>query len=131
MEYLKITGETKLDGTVEISGAKNAALPLIAATILAKNEIKICNMPDVAVSGTNGKTTVVTLIDEMCRRSGVRSVAAGNVGAPLIDWVSFATKPPGLPADLSRNRVFILPSKLPAERPAASVTRLGIDQRTN
>ncbi|PLY05692.1 MAG: UDP-N-acetylglucosamine 1-carboxyvinyltransferase [Arcobacter sp.] len=47
MEYLKITGETKLDGVVEISGAKNAALPLIASTILAKNEISICNMPDV------------------------------------------------------------------------------------
>ena len=47
MEYLKITGGIKLDGTVEISGAKNAALPLIAATILAKNEISICNMPDV------------------------------------------------------------------------------------
>jgi UDP-N-acetylglucosamine 1-carboxyvinyltransferase len=47
MEYLKISGETKLQGEVEISGAKNAALPLIAATILAKNEISICNMPNV------------------------------------------------------------------------------------
>jgi UDP-N-acetylglucosamine 1-carboxyvinyltransferase len=47
MEYLKIIGETKLNGVVNISGAKNAALPLIAATILAKNEINICNMPDV------------------------------------------------------------------------------------
>ncbi len=47
MEYLKIIGETKLNGEVKISGAKNAALPLIAATILAKNEINICNMPDV------------------------------------------------------------------------------------
>ncbi|QDF29614.1 UDP-N-acetylglucosamine 1-carboxyvinyltransferase [Halarcobacter anaerophilus] len=47
MEYLKITGKTKLEGEVKISGAKNAALPLIAATILAKNEISICNLPDV------------------------------------------------------------------------------------
>ncbi len=47
MKYLKIIGEKKLKGEVKISGAKNAALPLIAATILAKNEISICNMPDV------------------------------------------------------------------------------------
>ncbi len=47
MEYLKIIGESKLQGEVKISGAKNAALPLIAATILAKNEITICNMPNV------------------------------------------------------------------------------------
>jgi len=47
MEYLKIIGKTKLEGEVKISGAKNAALPLIAATILAKNEISICNLPNV------------------------------------------------------------------------------------
>ncbi|MGM0519646.1 MAG: UDP-N-acetylglucosamine 1-carboxyvinyltransferase [Campylobacterota bacterium] len=47
MEYLKIEGNSKIDGEVQISGAKNAALPLIAATILAKNEISISNMPDV------------------------------------------------------------------------------------
>lgn len=47
MEYLKIIGNKEISGEVEISGAKNAALPLIAATILAKNEIKIGNMPNV------------------------------------------------------------------------------------
>ena len=47
MKYLKILGENKLSGEVCISGAKNAALPLIACTILAKNEIKMGNLPDV------------------------------------------------------------------------------------
>ena len=47
MEYLKILGENKLSGEVSISGAKNAALPLIACTILAKNEIKMGNLPNV------------------------------------------------------------------------------------
>ncbi len=37
MDYLKIIGNQKLSGEIYISGAKNAALPLIAATILAKN----------------------------------------------------------------------------------------------
>ncbi|PKN14270.1 MAG: UDP-N-acetylglucosamine 1-carboxyvinyltransferase, partial [Deltaproteobacteria bacterium HGW-Deltaproteobacteria-24] len=37
MKYLKITGQQLLDGEVKISGAKNAALPLLASTILAQN----------------------------------------------------------------------------------------------
>lgn len=47
MEYLKITGKQKIEGNVVISGAKNAALPLLASTILAKNQINIGNLPDV------------------------------------------------------------------------------------
>ena len=48
MDYLKIIGNKKLSGEISISGAKNAALPLIASTILAKNETIINNIPDVA-----------------------------------------------------------------------------------
>ena len=44
MDYLQIQGPTKLEGTVTISGAKNAALPLIAMTLLAKNSVTIGNM---------------------------------------------------------------------------------------
>ncbi|WP_418179789.1 UDP-N-acetylglucosamine 1-carboxyvinyltransferase [Aliarcobacter lanthieri] len=48
MEYLKIIGNKKISGDVSISGAKNAALPLIASTILGKNKITINNLPNVA-----------------------------------------------------------------------------------
>ena len=47
MDYLEITGPTKLKGTVKISGAKNAALPIIAMSLLANNTVKIGNMPAV------------------------------------------------------------------------------------
>ena len=47
MEYLHIIGGHKLKGKVTISGAKNAALPLIAATIIAKNSVHITNIPNV------------------------------------------------------------------------------------
>lgn len=60
MEYLKINGKTKLSGEVRISGAKNAALPLIASTILAKNEVNICNMPNVV-----DINTLLKLIDKL------------------------------------------------------------------
>jgi UDP-N-acetylglucosamine 1-carboxyvinyltransferase len=47
-KYLHIYESPKLRGSVEISGAKNAALPLIASTILAKNEVYLSNVPEVA-----------------------------------------------------------------------------------
>ena len=47
MDYLEIIGQKKLSGVVEISGAKNAALPVIAATILSDRPLSLTNLPDV------------------------------------------------------------------------------------
>jgi UDP-N-acetylglucosamine 1-carboxyvinyltransferase len=47
MDYLKIEGIDSLNGSIKIAGAKNASLPLIAMTILAKNKLNITNLPDV------------------------------------------------------------------------------------
>ena len=47
MDYLKIHSTQQLSGKIAISGAKNASLPLIAMTILAKNPLTIGNLPDV------------------------------------------------------------------------------------
>jgi UDP-N-acetylglucosamine 1-carboxyvinyltransferase len=47
MDYFKINGPKKLSGSVPVSGAKNAALPLIAMAILAQNPVTITNLPQV------------------------------------------------------------------------------------
>ena len=47
MDYLEIVGGKKLSGTVKISGAKNAALPIIAATILSDKDVRLTNLPNV------------------------------------------------------------------------------------
>ena len=47
MDYLKIKNVKSLSGTIKISGAKNASLPLIAMTILAKSAVNIKNLPHV------------------------------------------------------------------------------------
>ena len=44
-------------------------------------------VPLVAVTGTNGKTTVTTLIAGMLAAGGRRAAAAGNIGRPLLDAV--------------------------------------------
>ena len=45
MEKLVIEGGRTLQGRVELSGAKNAALPIITATLLASGVHKITNVP--------------------------------------------------------------------------------------
>jgi len=46
VDFYSIKGNKKLKGTVEISGAKNAALPIIVASLLADGETVLKNVPD-------------------------------------------------------------------------------------
>ena len=43
--------------------------------------------PWLAVTGTNGKTTTVQMLDYILRAAGLRSVACGNVGLPIVEAV--------------------------------------------
>ena len=43
--------------------------------------------PWLAVTGTNGKTTTVQMLEAMLRAGGLRTVACGNVGLPLVEVV--------------------------------------------
>jgi UDP-N-acetylglucosamine 1-carboxyvinyltransferase len=47
MDYLTIEGGYKLSGNVKIGGSKNAALPIIASTILSQEKVTINNLPNV------------------------------------------------------------------------------------
>ncbi len=48
MDMFVIQGGTRLSGEIEVSGAKNAALPILAASLLTKDETIIRNVPDLA-----------------------------------------------------------------------------------
>ncbi len=43
--------------------------------------------PWLAVTGTNGKTTTVQMLEAMLRAAGLRAVACGNVGLPIVEAV--------------------------------------------
>ncbi|MGW9405674.1 UDP-N-acetylmuramoyl-L-alanine--D-glutamate ligase [Arthrobacter sp. NPDC055585] len=43
--------------------------------------------PWLAITGTNGKTTTVGMTESMLRAAGLRAVAAGNVGTPILDAI--------------------------------------------
>ena len=48
MQKLKIAGGRRLSGTVRASGAKNAALPILAACLLTSDPVVLHNVPDLA-----------------------------------------------------------------------------------
>ena len=41
--------------------------------------------PVIAITGSNGKSTVTTLVAEMARHSGVKTAMGGNIGTPVLD----------------------------------------------
>jgi UDP-N-acetylglucosamine 1-carboxyvinyltransferase len=55
MDKLLIEGGVPLRGEVRVSGAKNAALPVVAASLLAEGEHHVTNLPDLADVRTLGK----------------------------------------------------------------------------
>jgi UDP-N-acetylglucosamine 1-carboxyvinyltransferase len=80
LDKLRITGGRPLEGSVTISGAKNAALPILAGTLLASEPVTVSNVPHL-----RDVTTMISLLQLM----GVRvtldeqmnvEVDAGSVG---------------------------------------------------
>ncbi len=45
MDKLIINGGVRLNGEIRISGAKNSALPILAATLLTHETVQVCNLP--------------------------------------------------------------------------------------
>jgi UDP-N-acetylglucosamine 1-carboxyvinyltransferase len=60
LDKLLITGGATLKGEVRISGAKNAALPILAATLLTKEQVTLSNLPHL-----NDITTMISLLGSM------------------------------------------------------------------
>ncbi len=72
--------------------AKQHSIPIIGdIELFAENIGQHQQVPLVAVTGTNGKSTVVVLLGEMAAAAGVKANVAGNIGLPLLTVLD---KPP-------------------------------------
>jgi len=60
MDIIRIRGGRKLEGKIRIGGAKNAALPLMAASLLTSETLNLSNIPDLA-----DITTMLQLLKEL------------------------------------------------------------------
>ncbi len=75
MDKIKIIGGNKLAGRVKISGAKNAALPLMTACLLAKEPLTLTNVPHLA-----DVTTMATLLASLGVKIGIDGRSTQNQG---------------------------------------------------
>jgi UDP-N-acetylmuramoylalanine--D-glutamate ligase len=75
---------------------------------------KLARGPVVAVTGTNGKTTTVSMIDWICKQAGMLSVAAGNIGYPFVAAVEEAGEGTLLVVEVSSFQLFFTVEFRPA-----------------
>ncbi len=73
MDRIKITGGQRLEGSLPISGAKNAALPLLIATLLTSDRLTLKNVPNLAD---------VALLARILRNHGVDHSIEGKRASP-------------------------------------------------
>ncbi|HEV3242358.1 MAG TPA: UDP-N-acetylglucosamine 1-carboxyvinyltransferase [Methyloceanibacter sp.] len=84
MDRIRIIGGERLQGTIPISGAKNAALPLMIASLLTRETLVLKNVPRLAD---------VTLLGRILGNHGVDITVVGKkVGQSTIDGQTFKLK---------------------------------------
>jgi UDP-N-acetylmuramoylalanine--D-glutamate ligase len=49
------------------------------------------NAKVIGITGSNGKTTVTTLVGEICKEAGLKTIVAGNIGLPVLDALQMET----------------------------------------
>lgn len=85
--------------TIEpIATARAAGIPVLGEIELA---FRFIPAPILAVTGTNGKSTVTLLAGEMLKASGLKVFVGGNIGTPLIDCVDAGDSPERVVAEIS------------------------------
>ncbi|MCP5326364.1 MAG: UDP-N-acetylmuramoyl-L-alanine--D-glutamate ligase [Oceanospirillaceae bacterium] len=68
--------------TPELQAAKNAGVRLVGDIQLFAD---LAKAPIVAITGSNAKSTVTTLVGEMAKNAGIRVGVGGNLGTPALD----------------------------------------------
>jgi UDP-N-acetylmuramoylalanine--D-glutamate ligase len=66
-----------------LTAARGAGVPIVSELDLGF--LALADMPCIAVTGTNGKTTTTALVAHLLQTAGLRAEAAGNIGRPLAD----------------------------------------------
>ena len=69
----------------ELVAARKNNIEIIGDIDLFAHEVKA---PVVGITGSNGKSTVTTLLAMMASQSGLKTVASGNIGLPVLDSLS-------------------------------------------
>jgi UDP-N-acetylmuramoylalanine--D-glutamate ligase len=81
-----------------VCAARNAGIPILGEMELASRWIR---SPIVAVTGTNGKSTVTSFIGALMERAGLKVFVGGNLGTPLTAYVAQGCRADYIVAEVS------------------------------
>ena len=73
--------------TPEIAAAQQQGVEVIGDIELF---VRAATAPIIAITGSNGKSTVTTLVGEMANAAGVKTAIGGNIGIPALDLLDVA-----------------------------------------
>ncbi len=88
MDQIRIRGGMPLEGSIRISGAKNAALPLMTASLLTDETLTLTNLPFLA-----DITTLVQLMMQHGVQIGMRDSGAGHILEMTANEIASTTAP--------------------------------------
>jgi UDP-N-acetylmuramoylalanine--D-glutamate ligase len=112
--------------TIEpVKRAVERGIPVIGEIELASRFI---TEPIVAITGTNGKTTVTTLAGKMLEESGLNTFVGGNIGNPLIDYVDREEKAEIIVAEISSFQLDTIESFRPRISVLLNITEDHLDR---
>jgi UDP-N-acetylmuramoylalanine--D-glutamate ligase len=95
-----------------VQAATAAGVPVLAEAQLGL--YALAGTPYIAVTGTNGKTTVTALLEQLMRSAGRQAIAAGNIGVPLSEVARATPRPEWLAVELSSFQLHDCPDLAPA-----------------
>lgn len=99
MDKIRIIGGNALNGRIQIGGAKNASLPLMAASILSDEPLVLKNVPDLA-----DITSMAILLEHLgvSIGQGIEANNAGDISQPQVQLHANHIKTTTAPYDLVR-----------------------------
>src|SRR2546422_11622183 len=100
MELLRIKGERRLEGSVAISGSKNAAMPVMAAALLTDQPVELLNVPNIEDIEAMARMlehvgVIVERVDVHRWRLRTQSATSTEVGEELTGRLRASFLPPG------------------------------------
>src|SRR5258708_12094888 len=105
MDKLRITGGRPLEGEVRISGAKNAALPIMCAALLSARPLAIANVPRLMDT-----STMIKLLGQL----GVEVERAANEGVLQPKTISQPPAPYELVQPIRASPLLLVPPLTPS-----------------
>lgn len=95
-----------------VAAARRAGVPVASELELALSVLS--GVRYIAVTGTNGKTTVTTIIGHLLRQLGIETEVAGNIGRPLSAVAMHSRPPAWIALEVSSYQLHDTPSIAPA-----------------